>query len=393
MNKSGFSNILAKSWVYIAILNGLLFLASRAANTDPFLSERAITTAVAAATYLILLLTTKPHIDLKGVLLFTSLTTTCIFVSIKSTIDFPAPAAFFFFVSIIALTSSRLPHPTNPSSKSATICLLGLIPILLIMYISKGAYFFQQGNRFVGFFSSPTTFSSWLCCLLTLAYSDNLSKAKNPSLLQLFIITTTAFLIYASGTRINIIIPIIILIHQFTNIGLNNHNSRRAALLITISLVLFIYPIYEVSTQYIPTEIIAFRFSGGTDTSFGLRYALFSAVSEILYSSSIIELLWGHGAEASRKLIIEQWGVDLFPHNDAIRIIYDFGAIFAAAFILTIINLASRHPLSTVLCILYFISFMHNMIYSHYLIALIIYTSISKNPNYPPSIHSPPPRS
>lgn len=210
MSKSKISNVLVNIWVHVAILNGLLFFVCRIVNIDPFLSERAITIAIAVAAYAILLSTTKSHVNQKKILLLATLLFICIFVGTKSNIEFPAPAAFFLFLALIILTFSRLPAPTELSPKAAIICLSTLIPILLIMYLSKISYFFQQGNRFVGFFSSPTTFSSWLCCLLALAYSKNLSQARRSSPLQLAIIIATALLIYASGTRINIIIPIII---------------------------------------------------------------------------------------------------------------------------------------------------------------------------------------
>ncbi len=62
----------------------------------------------------------------------------------------------------------------------------------------------------------------------------------------------------------------------------------------------FVYPVYEIIAEYFP-NLIASRYEGEKDTSFGLRNYLFRIVENDFYSGNITEILFGQGNEKSSK--------------------------------------------------------------------------------------------
>ena len=374
------ANTWIKTWIILVFSLGSLAYISNLLNENYFLIERFLTltlTLIFAALVAPTLFNKK--IRLSGILNSAIIVFTAAFAAFKTQPDYFAPLIFFVFLVAFSFSTSlvnaRLENIQN-SQKISYFLLNTHLIIFSILFILKPDFSIQQGNRFVAFFSSPTTFSTWITSLLILAFSPLDARAlRKPKFIITLILIT--FFIYASGTRINLLcIILLILISVFPDF-LEKRSSRALLLLTYAILITCIYPAYAYLSSLLPSDILAYRFNDGADTSFGLRIALFNAIYEPLLTSPLSQLLFGHGGEASRLVVIENWGQDLYPHNDIIRIAYDYGLVFLLIFIAVLITYSSTSISTTIPCIVYITSFLHNMIFSHYLISIIVINYIA----------------
>src|SRR5690606_14632303 len=95
-------------------------------------------------------------------------------------------------------------------------------------------------------------------------------------------------------------------------------------------------------------------------------------------NGSIWEMLFGKGNEYSRLLVYERFSQDLFPHNDFIRIIIDWGIIGGGAFFYFLYRLSKRNLTALFISILYMILFYSNMIFNLYIISILIIISLEQ---------------
>ena len=383
MKLSNVKKSLPEIWFLFAFGVGAIQLLSLIFSYDPFLIERVLSLALSAGLLLVLFRSSQQFVFKRS-----KLTTACclllvlLFLLFKSSTTYPAPFASFLFLLIITLQyASWNGQMSNSQIRLNKRIFRYLLLVLSILFISQNKIWFQLGDRFVGFFGSPTTFATWLAALFLFCYfqSPSNTRSKNKEALICWIVVS--FFVYTSGTRVNLIFMIIALALIFNPLTLTN-KSRALIITINVILIFFVYPIYTFLSGYVESSVLAFRYSDGADTSFGLRSVLFSTVFENFINTGTRGILFGNGAESSRDLIKTLWGADLYPHNDILRIMYDFGVFFVTGFTCLIVYLGSRNTLAMLLTMLYVFSFLHNMIYSPFLIALIVTASTLSTKKY-----------
>jgi hypothetical protein len=249
--------------------------------------------------------------------------------------------------------------------------------ILFILFISFFMSVFNFGytelGRFKSFLLSPTVFTVFLDALFII-YLYLYSKNK----FSIFFLFLVLFYFHIeSGTRLNLLFLFLIFpIYHF--IRYKSNFFKIIILLIYILSLNFLYPAYEYFTLKNESNILASRYTDNRDASFGLRLSLFNTMVDTYLSSSVNEKVFGNGSEYTRRIIIKKYGQDLLGHNDFLRLIIDFGFISLVLYMFFIIRLALKNNLTYLLVMLYLLSFYHNMIYSYYLISLIIITSFSQ---------------
>lgn len=286
------------------------------------------------------------------------------------------PILFVFYSAIVSLFLSFSSMKMCRGSGRLEVFALIIMFLHVLAYFSGLNIFFQQGDRFVGLFSSPTTFATWIIMLFVVSSDFNDLRA---GLVRRFLVLTSfislLILVFLTGTRTNLLLVLFVGFYFF----IGGVKSSRLRFYFTVSAVFFVfmvYPVYSIVSVYLSGDFVAYRYDGGEDASFELRVSLFNFIFERLVEVDFYNLLFGHGLEASRYLVLSKWGVDLLPHNDVLRLFYDFGIVFCLMFFGLLALLSSRGHLSFLATIIYIFSFVHNMVYSHYLISAILLLSV-----------------
>lgn len=376
--KINYRKILWSHWFFYFISIYLFHALSRAAYFDPFLVERVFSLIlIVFLVFLLIWISFKYNFLLSRRVLLISYLFFLMFIYSNFVGGFGfAPVFFLLYSSLIIVLISILTKEYYFNSKALKCFTAIFFTSHIVAYLSGADIFFQQGDRFVGLFSSPTTFATWVVTLFAVSLGlrpfDYDRAGKSLTILNFLLL---AFLVFVSGTRTNLALVLFLGAYLVVG-GVRSRLLRFSILMSMVPVVLLIYPIYSFLNLYISGEYVAYRFEGEEDTSFGLRVSLFNAVLSELVDSRISDWLFGHGVEASRELVKGIWGFDIFPHNDVLRLVYDFGIVFSAFFFILVSFFASRNHLSFMIGVVYIFSFIHNMVFSHYLISAILIFSM-----------------
>lgn len=260
---------------------------------------------------------------------------------------------------------------------SNKVAVLRYIPITI--YIMLGisiVLLFDQTRyatlgRYSGFAISPTTFTVFLDSIFIFYIFSN-SKQKY-KFIAFFLVL---FFSLISETRLNTLFILMLPVLYYLLESINTKITRSVILSGYIIGLNLIYPLYNYYIQSNDNNMFAQRYESGTDSSFGLRYAMFNIVTDDISNSTIQEIFVGKGRGYSRQLILGEYDIDLQPHNDFLRFLLDYGLFASFIFLTILFLLAIQNNLSTLISMLYFLAFYHNMIYSYYLISLVMIASI-----------------
>ncbi|UYW74431.1 O-antigen ligase family protein [Pseudocitrobacter faecalis] len=138
-----------------------------------------------------------------------------------------------------------------------------------------------------------------------------------------------AFLIYRSETRLALVVFLMIIgFYSFRHITLY---FRRAVALSVICVFSLSYLVYSFIIKY--SDIFSMRYGAGEDKSYEARTLIQSHVLDDWQNSSFVQYIFGHGAEAARNMLIDIYGFDIMPHNDFLKLLYDFGILGFIVFI------------------------------------------------------------
>jgi hypothetical protein len=278
------------------------------------------------------------------------------------------PTVFFLVTTISIISFYNLSGTYSPR-------LIGYIAVIYLV-TSVFAFLnpenFQNLGRFSGFTISASVYSTFLTAIYIIYYWVGEGSFK----VKLVVFCVFAMFIAFSETRLNLIffmlLPIIFWLAASKQLKL-------IALLSFIIVLNLIYPLYSLIAER--SNIIAtYRYEDGRDASFELRYALYKTVWKEYKSLSVSEKIFGKGSEQARKVIQDYFKVDHMPHQDFIRILYDFGILGLSLFVLFILRKSLRDEVAYSLTYLYFISFFHNMVYNLLIILLILLFAGSRTP-------------
>ncbi|MFT6815152.1 MAG: hypothetical protein ACJAZ3_001052 [Sphingobacteriales bacterium] len=274
------------------------------------------------------------------------------------------PLLFFSFVFLVFFASSLLRKQPEKSGKTIYFFTFFYLCLTVFSYLIPGNYL---NERFIGFTLSPTIFSIYLetILILYLFRSDSSTRAK------ILVFFLCFFFIYITKTRTNLLFLFYIPFYIVYTKHIRSPKIISFAILITI--IVSFYPMYNSLREFqITKNFSGSRLESNNDASYDTRTYLTKICLDEIEQSSNVKLIFGHGSEYSRLLIEKFTGVDLFPHQDFLRFIIDFGLITFILFLIILYRLTKNSPISFLLLILYLVSFYHNYIYSFYLLSLII---------------------
>lgn len=227
----------------------------------------------------------------------------------------------------------------------------------------------EVGNRFKGFTGSPTTYSAIVAIIFILLDTKNAFSKKKRIFLYLFVL----FLVCLTKTRLVILF---LLMYPVIIFSINKFKlSYSFVYLFLFGLFFFVYPLYEWVAEHYP-NIAASRYEGGKDTSFGLRNYLYILIERDFYSGTNWQMLFGKGNESSRIIVEKLFNSDLFPHNDYIRIINDWGLFGGGVFFVLLYRISKVNLTTLMISIMYLLLFYSNMIFNLFLVSLLILSSV-----------------
>jgi hypothetical protein len=230
---------------------------------------------------------------------------------------------------------------------------------LLLSNVSIGYIMVGSELRYTGLFISPTVFG----IVSILIYIFFVKYIKNKILI--FIIYFILFyLIYLTKSRLDvalvIIFPILILLHKY-NLLKNKKIIFTTIMIISMSF----YPIYTYFK--INYDIQQQERADASDSDNTRIFYSLELVNQI-EKNNYISFFLGNGANSSVNLI----GGEHKPHNDFLRIIYDYGIVFFIIFMYALYKIYIINIYSSISIIVYMFSFYHNMIFDIYVVILIL---------------------
>lgn len=286
-----------------------------------------------------------------------------------SSLRYSLPIFFSFYIFIFQLYIFFIPNVSF--SKTTVFYLFAYVVLSVVFYSLFDFTFMEIGERFNGFTGSPTTYAAIMAIIYILA--DRYLNHNFYTRLLLYLVIF--ILVLLSKTRLVLLFMIVYPVLFYI---INKKAYSYSVVFVGTFLVLyFVYPIYTIIADIFP-ELITMRYDDNRDASFGLRIYLYNILQTDFLNGSIWEMLFGKGNEYSRLLVYERFSQDLFPHNDFIRIIIDWGIIGGGAFFYFLYRLSKRNLTALFISILYLILFYSNMIFNLYIISILIIISLEQ---------------
>lgn len=231
----------------------------------------------------------------------------------------------------------------------------------------------QRVFRFEGFLGSPTVYSAFLVLLYILAFPSfkkNINKIFWYSLVFLFVLLSKTRLVLL----LMILLPLIYIALEKWNIG------TKKVFIITFLTLLFLYPSYKIVVDYFP-DLVTIRYQKGKDRSYDLRFYLYSITQEEFLRQDVTTQIFGQGNENSRLFIKRKLKEDIYPHNDFIRVVNDWGIIGAIIFFIIIYRYGIRSRIALIVVIMYLIQFYSNLVFNLFLISILVGVSTLSKTN------------
>lgn len=241
----------------------------------------------------------------------------------------------------------------------------------LIFYIFLSVFFIlvpfaslQQESRFEGFLGSPTVYSAYLVLLYILAVP---SFKKNQYKI-IFYLVILAF-VFLSKTRLMFILTLIL---PFLYFAIEKWKLSLKKIFLGVFLVLFfLYPVYKVAIDYFP-ELVTMRYETGRDRSYDLRFYLYVITQEDFLRQDTKTKLLGQGNEHSRLFVKNRIGNDVYPHNDFMRVLNDWGILGSLLLFGIIYRYGTRNNMALMVVIIYLIQFYSNLVFNLFLISILV---------------------
>jgi len=296
----------------------------------------------------------------------------CLFIVLISLLNYSSiryslPIFFAIYIFVFQLYTVFV---ATDSYKGTTKAFL--FSYLVLSIIFYGVFDFTQmaiGDRFIGFTGSPTTYAAVMAMIYILVDKYLINYFYK----RLFLYLLIFLFVLLSKTRLVILF---LIIYPVLFYFINKKKFTYSSVFIVAFLILFfVYPIYTIVVDVFP-ELVTMRYEDKRDASFGLRNHLYNLVQTDFQKGSLWELLFGKGNEHSRLLIHDVYSMDLFPHNDFIRVLNDWGIVGGGVFFIYLLRLAKNNIVALMVSILYMILFYSNMIFNLFIISILILVSL-----------------
>lgn len=265
---------------------------------------------------------------------------------------------FLFFLSVLLLNAIKFESFHYKIRKSFNVIYyFHLFISLLYLAVSNPL------PRFYAYSSSSTTYAVYLCVIYFLFISE--SKKTKPLHFLLNLI-----LLYLSGTRSILLLFVVLNLAAHFIIPRFKSLSYRKISVLQLPLIIFIFPVLSLFSQYDVKIGSRDLFDKSTST----RLLLIGNQVEEVKNYDLKTFFFGNGIDSNLEVgSIER---DHGQHNDFFLLLHDYGIIFCLLFLWFIVSKVNddrTYCISTV----YFIGFFHNMIYDIFILSLIIICSLS----------------
>jgi len=275
-------------------------------------------------------------------------------------------ASYLFLLGLNLSNGSRIDYSINKVALNYFYIYLALSLVFLLFFD------FSQtlvGDRFRGFTGSPTTYSA----IITIVYLIWDGTNQKWTLKRIILFSLLFYLVFLSKTRL---LLIFLLLYPFILYIMGKKKLKyRLVFVSAVVILFFIYPLYGVVVDYFP-QLVSLRYQDGRDASFGLRYHLYNINIQEYFNGNWAQMLFGRGNEFSRLFVLEKMGGDLFPHNDFVRILLDWGAIGLITFLFILYKIAITNRTVLMISLVYLVLFYSNMVFSLFIISILMLLSI-----------------
>jgi len=229
------------------------------------------------------------------------------------------------------------------------------------------AYMMVGGDiRYSGMLLSSTTFG-----IVSIMLYIFFLKNSRSIILKFSLYFILLYLVYLSQSRLNLLLVLLMPIFFLKkNVVFFTKNTKQYFLIAILFIILF-YPIYEYVKIYY--EINSGRNNADASDNTRIFYSL-KIISEIKINE--IYFWFGHGANSSLSLIGFN---NIKPHNDFLRLLYDYGIIFSISYLIFLYRLFYINIYMAFMIIVYMFSFYHNMVFDLYTLILIMMFSTTYN--------------
>ncbi len=284
-----------------------------------------------------------------------------------STLRYSLPILFSCYVFTLQLFLSKYKASVHYTDfkyfKQYLFFYLGLSLFFIIIPITPS----QRIFRFEGFLGSPTVYSAFLVLLFILAepsFKKNRNKIIWYGVVFLFVLLSKTRLVLL----LMVVLPVLYVFIDKWRLSLKK-------IFVSVFLVLFfLYPAYSIVIEYFP-NLVTIRYEKGNDRSYDLRFYLYTITQEDFLKQDIKEKLLGQGNEHSRLLIQRRLKEDIYPHNDFVRILNDWGIVGFMIFFLIVFRYGTRSKIALLVAIMYLIQFYSNLVFNLFLISILISVS------------------
>ena len=291
-----------------------------------------------------------------------------------STIRYSLPILFTCYIFTLQLFLSKY-------SKAVDYTDFEYFKHYLFFYLALSVFFIiapvapsQRVFRFEGFLGSPTVYSAFLVLLYILAEPS--FKKKWIKIIWYLIVFIFVFL---SKTRLVLILMIIL---PFLFFAIDRWKLSLKKIFITVFFVLLaLYPVYSTVVEYFP-NLVTIRYEQGKDRSYDLRLYLYNLTQKDFLLQETKGQIFGQGNEHSRLLVKKRIKADVFPHNDFMRLLNDWGIIGFLLFAFVIYRYGIRSKTALLIAIMYLIQFYSNLVFNMFLVSVLMAVStLSGNQN------------
>ena len=231
--------------------------------------------------------------------------------------------------------------------------------ISLLLSFSNDYYVFIADNfRFRGLGSSSNV--SGIISLVFFVVYKNLGTSR---ILKILMYLLLIYLLFKEGGRINLMVGILMPCYYYFMNYYKIFTYTKTLFFIIFSILLLVYPI---SSTLNFTDID----KNTVDASINTRVFYSALLLEEIATSELRFLLFGHGSHSAISMIGD---MKIKPHNDFLRMLYDYGVLFFILFNFYIYKLFSQSKEYSFLIVIYYASFYHNMVFDLWLVVFMLF--------------------
>jgi hypothetical protein len=245
--------------------------------------------------------------------------------------------------------------------------------LLLFFYLLNSNLFANAEKRFMGWSSSPTTFSIY--CMWVIFFAYHLIEMNKFWRILLLIIGL--IVVFLSGTRSSLLVYIIF---GFSFIPILHHILRKNFFLLVVGFI-FLFLFFDTISLFLFEEYMnnwLGRYKQDDDMSLLTRQVITSGMLHTISNSSFTELFFGHGINFSLGQLNSNKGeVVILAHNDFLKFIVDFGLYLTMSMFYLVFRIfKSFSGKSYIPLLIYFCSYFHNMALDHWNLFFLLLSGV-----------------